>query len=265
MWSKCLLRHCYGLWFICLPGFVATSHSKVRALRTAHDVLRKMQDKKLQAPDEVRKVEEGCRAVCILYIGVCQFNWLPLYSSFSGNVLHDRLYSLIESSWRPGVSCPRCVTACCCSCVDSTASPSWPSGSCLRWRKLEFNPMPSPMGTTTRCVLFACTACECAPLWCEWFGFKVTSQTVHVCLTRRCWKALGHPPPEEATFCGESWGTWSWGSFSSSRLGGNNRLCTEILSSQVRMSQLICFPAQMLTECHNVASANKKTKRLWTY
>uniref|UniRef100_H3CSM6 DENN/MADD domain containing 4A n=1 Tax=Tetraodon nigroviridis TaxID=99883 RepID=H3CSM6_TETNG len=53
MWSKCLLRHCYGLWFICLPGFVSTSHSKVRALRTAYDVLRKMQDKKLQAPDEV--------------------------------------------------------------------------------------------------------------------------------------------------------------------------------------------------------------------
>uniref|UniRef100_UPI0037E80517 C-myc promoter-binding protein isoform X2 n=1 Tax=Semicossyphus pulcher TaxID=241346 RepID=UPI0037E80517 len=53
MWSKCLLRHCYGLWFICLPGFVGTSHSKVRALRTAYDVLRKMQDKKLQAPDEV--------------------------------------------------------------------------------------------------------------------------------------------------------------------------------------------------------------------
>lgn len=55
MWSKCLLRHCYGLWFICLPGFVGTCHSKVRALRTAYDVLRKMQDKKLQAPDEVGK------------------------------------------------------------------------------------------------------------------------------------------------------------------------------------------------------------------
>uniref|UniRef100_A0A8C5EV22 DENN/MADD domain containing 4A n=1 Tax=Gouania willdenowi TaxID=441366 RepID=A0A8C5EV22_GOUWI len=53
MWSKCLLRHCYGLWFICLPGFVENCHSKVRALRTAYDVLRKMQDKKLQAPDEV--------------------------------------------------------------------------------------------------------------------------------------------------------------------------------------------------------------------
>lgn len=57
MWSKCLLRHCYGLWFICLPGFVGTSHSKVRALRTAYDVLRKMQDKKLQPPDEVGKYD----------------------------------------------------------------------------------------------------------------------------------------------------------------------------------------------------------------
>uniref|UniRef100_A0AAR2JW09 UDENN domain-containing protein n=1 Tax=Pygocentrus nattereri TaxID=42514 RepID=A0AAR2JW09_PYGNA len=53
MWSKCLLRHCHGLWFICLPAYVASCHSKVRALRTAYDVLRKMQDKKLQPPDEV--------------------------------------------------------------------------------------------------------------------------------------------------------------------------------------------------------------------
>ncbi|TKS73503.1 DENN domain-containing protein 4C [Collichthys lucidus] len=53
MWSKCLLRHCYGLWFICLPGFVGSCHSKVRALRMAYDVLRKMQDKRLQAPDEL--------------------------------------------------------------------------------------------------------------------------------------------------------------------------------------------------------------------
>ncbi|XP_028999741.1 C-myc promoter-binding protein-like isoform X2 [Betta splendens] len=53
LWSKCLLRHCYGLWFICLPAYVTVCHSKVRALRTAYDVLRKMQAKKLQAPDEV--------------------------------------------------------------------------------------------------------------------------------------------------------------------------------------------------------------------
>lgn len=48
---------------------------------------------------------------------------------------------------------PRCVTVCCCSCVASTASQSWPSGCCLRWRRLEFNPMLSRMGTITRCVL----------------------------------------------------------------------------------------------------------------
>lgn len=53
MWSKCLLRHCHGLWFICLPAYVAACHSKVRALRAAYDVLRMMQDKKLQPPDEV--------------------------------------------------------------------------------------------------------------------------------------------------------------------------------------------------------------------
>ncbi|XP_055078371.1 C-myc promoter-binding protein [Periophthalmus magnuspinnatus] len=53
MWSKCLLRHCYGLWYICLPGFISSSASKVRALRTSYDLLRKMQDRNLQAPDEV--------------------------------------------------------------------------------------------------------------------------------------------------------------------------------------------------------------------
>uniref|UniRef100_A0A3B3HMF1 DENN domain containing 4A n=1 Tax=Oryzias latipes TaxID=8090 RepID=A0A3B3HMF1_ORYLA len=53
LWSKCLLRHCYGLWFICLPAYVKVCHSKVRALRSAYDVLRKMQTKKLQPPDEV--------------------------------------------------------------------------------------------------------------------------------------------------------------------------------------------------------------------
>ncbi|XP_028814732.1 C-myc promoter-binding protein isoform X2 [Denticeps clupeoides] len=53
MWSKCLLRNCHGLWFICLPAYASTCHSKVRALRTAYDVLRNMEDKKLQPPDEV--------------------------------------------------------------------------------------------------------------------------------------------------------------------------------------------------------------------
>ncbi|XP_054858256.1 C-myc promoter-binding protein isoform X2 [Eublepharis macularius] len=53
MWSRCLLRHCYGLWFICLPAYVKVCHSKVRALRTAYDVLRRMHAKKIDPPDEV--------------------------------------------------------------------------------------------------------------------------------------------------------------------------------------------------------------------
>ncbi|KAM3663668.1 C-myc promoter-binding protein [Ammospiza maritima maritima] len=53
MWSRCLLRHCYGLWFICLPAYVKVCHSKVRALRTAYDVLQKMHTKKIDPPDEV--------------------------------------------------------------------------------------------------------------------------------------------------------------------------------------------------------------------
>ncbi|XP_075431471.1 C-myc promoter-binding protein isoform X3 [Ascaphus truei] len=53
MWSRCLLRHCYGLWFICLPAYVKVCHSKVRALRAAYDVLRKMHVKKIDSPDEV--------------------------------------------------------------------------------------------------------------------------------------------------------------------------------------------------------------------
>ncbi|XP_023585502.1 C-myc promoter-binding protein isoform X3 [Trichechus manatus latirostris] len=53
MWSRCLLRHCYGLWFICLPAYVKVCHSKVRALTTAYDVLKKLQSKKMDPPDEV--------------------------------------------------------------------------------------------------------------------------------------------------------------------------------------------------------------------
>ncbi|XP_068814759.1 C-myc promoter-binding protein isoform X2 [Struthio camelus] len=53
LWSRCLLRHCYGLWFICLPAYVKVCHSKVRALRTAYDVLQKMHSKKIDPPDEV--------------------------------------------------------------------------------------------------------------------------------------------------------------------------------------------------------------------
>ncbi|XP_061461767.1 DENN domain-containing protein 4B isoform X2 [Rhineura floridana] len=53
MWAKCLLGHCYGLWFINLPTYVRAAVSKVRALQTAYEVLRQMETKKVVLPDEV--------------------------------------------------------------------------------------------------------------------------------------------------------------------------------------------------------------------
>lgn len=52
---RCLLGHCYSLWFIHLPSYVKTVHSKTKALRTAYDVLVRMQRAKLHHTDEVRK------------------------------------------------------------------------------------------------------------------------------------------------------------------------------------------------------------------
>lgn len=53
MWAKCLLGHCYGLWFIYLPTHVRAAPSKVRALQLAYEVLRKMETHKVVLPDEV--------------------------------------------------------------------------------------------------------------------------------------------------------------------------------------------------------------------
>lgn len=53
LWSKCLLSYCYTLWFIHLPAYVKMCQSKAKALRTAYDVLVKMQAARLQPPDEV--------------------------------------------------------------------------------------------------------------------------------------------------------------------------------------------------------------------
>ncbi|XP_075934593.1 DENN domain-containing protein 4B isoform X1 [Anarhichas minor] len=53
MWSKCLLGHCYGLWFIYLPTFVRAEAAKVRALHTAYDVLKHTENRKVVLPDEV--------------------------------------------------------------------------------------------------------------------------------------------------------------------------------------------------------------------
>ncbi|XP_075901883.1 DENN domain-containing protein 4B isoform X4 [Nelusetta ayraudi] len=53
MWSKCLLGHCYGLWFIYLPTFVRAEASKVPALHAAYDLLKHMETRKVVLPDEV--------------------------------------------------------------------------------------------------------------------------------------------------------------------------------------------------------------------
>ncbi|XP_046401074.1 DENN domain-containing protein Crag isoform X3 [Ischnura elegans] len=53
LWAKCLLGTCYSLWFIHLPSFVMLSPSKVSCLRTAYDILVKIQKIKLQPTDEV--------------------------------------------------------------------------------------------------------------------------------------------------------------------------------------------------------------------
>ncbi|KAM6331159.1 LOW QUALITY PROTEIN: DENN domain-containing protein 4B, partial [Alca torda] len=52
MWAKCLLGHCYGLWFLYLPTHVR-GPAKLRALQLAYDVLRKMEAHKVVLPDEV--------------------------------------------------------------------------------------------------------------------------------------------------------------------------------------------------------------------
>ncbi|KAJ3597961.1 hypothetical protein NHX12_001476 [Muraenolepis orangiensis] len=53
MWSKCLLGHCYGLWFLYLPTFVRAESGKVRALHTAYDVLKHMENRRVVLPDEL--------------------------------------------------------------------------------------------------------------------------------------------------------------------------------------------------------------------
>ncbi|KAM9242233.1 DENN domain-containing protein 4B isoform 1-T1 [Dugong dugon] len=53
LWARCLLGHCYGLWFLCLPAYVRAAPSRVRALHTACQVLRQMESRKVVLPDEV--------------------------------------------------------------------------------------------------------------------------------------------------------------------------------------------------------------------
>ncbi|XP_066576519.1 DENN domain-containing protein 4C [Amia ocellicauda] len=53
LWAKCLFSHCYSLWFICLPACVRASHSKVRAMQQAYEVIVKMSNTEVEVLDEV--------------------------------------------------------------------------------------------------------------------------------------------------------------------------------------------------------------------
>ncbi|XP_050402671.2 C-myc promoter-binding protein isoform X3 [Patella vulgata] len=52
-WAKCLLAHCYSLWFISLSAFVHHNTNKENALKTAKAVLDQMQEAELNPPDEI--------------------------------------------------------------------------------------------------------------------------------------------------------------------------------------------------------------------
>lgn len=52
-WAKCLLAHCYSLWFIHLPAYVKIHHNKAKVLHVAYEILCKMQTKGVKLPDEV--------------------------------------------------------------------------------------------------------------------------------------------------------------------------------------------------------------------
>ncbi|KAM4564825.1 DENN domain-containing protein 4C isoform 2-T2 [Fundulus diaphanus] len=53
LWARCLLSHCYSLWFICLPAGVRLAKSKSRAMQQAYNVLLKMRAAEVEILDEV--------------------------------------------------------------------------------------------------------------------------------------------------------------------------------------------------------------------
>lgn len=77
MWSKCLLGHCYGLWFIYLPTFVKAEAAKVPALHAAFDLLKHMETRKVVLPDEVTR-PKGAEEVTWLTGGGLRCLTLPV-------------------------------------------------------------------------------------------------------------------------------------------------------------------------------------------
>ncbi|XP_022252472.1 DENN domain-containing protein 4C-like isoform X1 [Limulus polyphemus] len=65
LWAKCLVSNCYSLWFIHLPAYTKCSQAiKAKTLRTAYDVLVRMQSIRLQPADET------CYRVLMLLCGL---------------------------------------------------------------------------------------------------------------------------------------------------------------------------------------------------
>lgn len=126
MWSRCLLRHCYGLWFICLPAYVKVCHSKVRALKTAYDVLKKMQSKKMDPPDEVT----------IIFKNALFYSRPKFIDTLFPNTSELCVF--------------RCATAFLCSFAGSMISQCLQFECFLKCRKLVLTPMPSLMVITIR-------------------------------------------------------------------------------------------------------------------
>lgn len=52
-WAKCLAGTSFSIWFMHLPAYTKTFASKAKALRVADEILQRMQQLKLPAPDEV--------------------------------------------------------------------------------------------------------------------------------------------------------------------------------------------------------------------
>ncbi|XP_073703795.1 DENN domain-containing protein 4B isoform X2 [Garra rufa] len=117
MWSKCLLGHCYGLWFIYLPTFVKAESNKVRALHASYEVLKHMETRKVVLPDEV-----------------CYRILMQLCSQYGQPVLAVRV--LLEMK-RAGIT-PNTITY---GYYNKAVLESkWPStnqGGRLRWAKLR--------------------------------------------------------------------------------------------------------------------------------
>ncbi|XP_076144653.1 DENN domain-containing protein 4C isoform X2 [Alosa pseudoharengus] len=53
LWARCLISHCYSMWFICLPASVRSAHSKTRAMQQAFNVLLKLRTSEVEMLDEV--------------------------------------------------------------------------------------------------------------------------------------------------------------------------------------------------------------------